>query len=497
MDTVSLLGVEVLRTGRWNGREYGGADLDDLVESYKALCPDIHEAPGKLGHNEDQALASTLADGGPAVGWITRLYRVGNSLLADYRDVPKTFASLIQKGAYKKRSAEIMFNAEFGGKVWPAVLRAVAWLGEATPAVKGMSDIVAMYTDAEGHKVEIVTLAYEFSQDEIRRAVCDELYECFPYLIDWETGQPLPGAMMDGPSPDVRDIYADSVIVWDQDHDSLFRIPYTMDDAGECSLGEPVLVRVEYSLAPTPAEAMMADTTMDLVLLAAKGDAPAPPTKTKLLAQFQSYLDALEGVAAGKKGVSEMRVFFKQAIKTIKGMSIPDEAKNASTAPAATATTQPKEAPQVDEKELRQLLNIGDDVDIKAHLLTMTASTVSLADHEAAKAELASLAQRLNEREANEAIESAITEGKLRPAMREWGVTTYLTHKDTWAGFLAVAPKVNLTQELGSGSGNDDAPEALPKVMSDIASRMGISPERLSDTRSFAERRAELTAAKA
>lgn len=144
MDTLSLDGVEIFAAGKWNGDEYSLDDLDSMVFAFDALGEHL-KPPIKLGHNDEQRLL--VADGLPSAGWISRLYRRGEKLLADIVEIPKKVADLIKAGAYRKRSAEIWWDYEdpATGETFPRVLCGLALLGADLPAVNTLDDILALY----------------------------------------------------------------------------------------------------------------------------------------------------------------------------------------------------------------------------------------------------------------------------------------------------------------------------------------------------------------
>jgi len=100
------------------------ATLDSLVESFGALA-NAGRIPLKLGHNDGQA----VTDGQPALGWVSRLYRKGEALFADFTGLPGAIYDSIKKGLYKFVSIEMLRNVDADGQRYDAVLDAVALLG--------------------------------------------------------------------------------------------------------------------------------------------------------------------------------------------------------------------------------------------------------------------------------------------------------------------------------------------------------------------------------
>lgn len=115
---------EIFRTGKHTDsagrtREWTEKDLDTIADSYD---PDKHEAPIVIGHPENDS---------PAYGWIAKLKRQGDRLLALPGSLIPQFAAQLKNGLFKKRS--IALNAD-------NTLKHVGFLGAAAPAVKGLKD---------------------------------------------------------------------------------------------------------------------------------------------------------------------------------------------------------------------------------------------------------------------------------------------------------------------------------------------------------------------
>lgn len=118
--------MEVFRTGDYGPKgAYSETDLDRIVDDYRT---DLLEAPLTFDH----------AQTGPAYGWVNRLRREGDRLVAVLKDVPAAVTELVRKGAYKRRSVELFQKLPHTGRPY---LRAVSLLGAATPEVKGLRDV--------------------------------------------------------------------------------------------------------------------------------------------------------------------------------------------------------------------------------------------------------------------------------------------------------------------------------------------------------------------
>ena len=141
-----IIGREIFAVGTWNGESFTEEDLDDIVANFETL-KEIHKVPLKFGHNKKQP----MTDGQPAIGWVTRVYKQGQKLLADFSDVPNTVANAIKKKAYRTVSIELLLNVKRqSGQFFKNVLDAVALLGADHPAVNSLSDLDALLASRTG-----------------------------------------------------------------------------------------------------------------------------------------------------------------------------------------------------------------------------------------------------------------------------------------------------------------------------------------------------------
>lgn len=162
---------EVFRTGEHTDsagktRVWSEADLDKIAGSYN---PAVNEAPIVIGHPATNA---------PAYGWIAKLKRVGDKLLALPKNVVPEFADAVKRGLFKKRSISLYPDG---------TLRHIGFLGAAIPAVKGLRDIafeespeITEYelSDEDFATSEREELLLRFSESEERRKRAEQkLYE--------------------------------------------------------------------------------------------------------------------------------------------------------------------------------------------------------------------------------------------------------------------------------------------------------------------------------
>lgn len=146
-DLMNIEGVEIFAAGKWNGDEYTENDLD-VIEASFAETKDLLKPYLKLGHGDAQKLLAE--DELPAAGFISRVYRQGKKLLADFTHMPSKIAELVKMRAYNRVSSELFVNFKTGEKVYPYALKAVALLGGATPAVHTLKDILNLYSESIG-----------------------------------------------------------------------------------------------------------------------------------------------------------------------------------------------------------------------------------------------------------------------------------------------------------------------------------------------------------
>ncbi len=167
LPTVSLPDVEVFSTGMWNGDSYTASDLDAMVDAFQEL-KSSWEPAAKAGHEDGQQADGAMRRlfGVPALGYVEDLYRKGSKLVASFKDMPRRFANLVKAGTYKKISAEVYWNYKnpATGKLYPRVLKAVAFLGADVPAVTNLREIEALFSVGD----DGVLYAYDDDENEYR-----------------------------------------------------------------------------------------------------------------------------------------------------------------------------------------------------------------------------------------------------------------------------------------------------------------------------------------
>lgn len=145
--------VEVLAVGTHQAKTgtvtFTAEDLATIEENSNALIEAGElKPPQKLGHDEDQSKTQALfpEGGAPALGWISRLTRKGEKLMAHVVQVPLRFAEALKSGAWRTRSAEVY--KQFKDK--PLVFRALAWYGADPVAIPSLADVIGLAAKDNG-----------------------------------------------------------------------------------------------------------------------------------------------------------------------------------------------------------------------------------------------------------------------------------------------------------------------------------------------------------
>ncbi len=156
--------IEIFKSGNHTdsaGRErnFSDEDISVIAEKYnQSIATDKSgEAPVVLGHPTDNT---------PAYGWVERLARRGNILLAKLKNLSPELIEKVRQGAFRKVSISLFPDL---------MLRHIGLLGAATPAVKGLKNI----SFAAGEITEIIS---DFDYTEKETEVKAELIEKINFL---------------------------------------------------------------------------------------------------------------------------------------------------------------------------------------------------------------------------------------------------------------------------------------------------------------------------
>lgn len=131
-----------MAVGTANGLRFTESDLDAIITAFDAL--NLRErVPLKFGHGETEQ-DQPFREGMPALGWVSRIYRDGKKLLADFTNIPTAVFEAIKTGLYRFVSVELLKDVQAGTRSLPWVLDAVALLGADQPAFGNLKDLQAL-----------------------------------------------------------------------------------------------------------------------------------------------------------------------------------------------------------------------------------------------------------------------------------------------------------------------------------------------------------------
>ncbi len=141
-NTYTIKDVEVFAVGRWNGDYYDDADLQAMCDA-DAELHELIRPRAKVGH----AGGETAADA-PAYGWLGKLRKMGEKIVADIARIPVELFEAFRTGRYARQSVEVRLNYKHPetGKRYPFVVDALAFLGAKLPAIPTLKPIAAFET---------------------------------------------------------------------------------------------------------------------------------------------------------------------------------------------------------------------------------------------------------------------------------------------------------------------------------------------------------------
>jgi len=165
METRTVDEVEILRTGKWKGLEWTEEDLDHVVANFENGVASI---PLKITDNGDHDGSPMVLPGGAALGWVEKLKRNGNKLVARIKQVPKLVAELWQNGGLAKKSVEgyVDFETTDGEKHGKTLTGLLLFGGEGFPAVHGLSDLVKVY---KLEKARPLKFGFAYTEDDYQK----------------------------------------------------------------------------------------------------------------------------------------------------------------------------------------------------------------------------------------------------------------------------------------------------------------------------------------
>ena len=139
-EIASIENMEIARAGKFKNNTINltEKDLDEMVNNFKQ---GILEPFANLDHDDKFTDKIKKQLKVVNLGLVSDLKRVGASLIASFKQVPKKIAEMIRSGRLKFRSIEF-FPKGFrqGEKVFNNVLRAVSFFGADVPAINSLAD---------------------------------------------------------------------------------------------------------------------------------------------------------------------------------------------------------------------------------------------------------------------------------------------------------------------------------------------------------------------
>jgi len=118
------LDAEIFTVGKWNGMSFDAADLQGMADAFTRLKDNL-KVGLKIGHTD----AQTMANGQHALGWVDKVWIVGDKLMARFTDMPDVVYKAMQKKMYRNVSVEmerLMYNTRMSNTLRPN-WRGVAW----------------------------------------------------------------------------------------------------------------------------------------------------------------------------------------------------------------------------------------------------------------------------------------------------------------------------------------------------------------------------------
>jgi hypothetical protein len=163
-----------------------GLEISDIEEMIRYFT--LNRLP-KVALKLPQAQAMKVfgqEDGAPALGWVSRIYREGKKLLADFRKVPKIVARALREGPPRLR-VEVAHNLrDEEGRKWQAALRAVVVNNVPFPTISTLGEMsVAFMSEGASRRSEEPSI--------------DELTRCRVALTGEEYGVAVRGVLRANP----------------------------------------------------------------------------------------------------------------------------------------------------------------------------------------------------------------------------------------------------------------------------------------------------------
>ncbi|KKK46628.1 hypothetical protein LCGC14_3163340, partial [marine sediment metagenome] len=309
-----------------------------------------------------------------------------------------------------------------------------------------------------------------------REAVHAALAKKFPpveysddeYTDEQQLSTHLPeGAKWEGPSCYVADIYDDHVIVFSYDYTKYYSIPYTIDDDGMVELGE-----AEHAMK-----------TYEIVTGSHEED-----EEYSVAEEAQRLLARLELEEAGKQGSKIAGGYLKRAISAMGSTTVNGASNivvhNVTVGAAHSEESDPAEEESMQDAEIRAVLGLSEEADIKQALIGLKARQIDPDEHQKLEQERDELLSEKTERTAEATVDLAMQEGKVTKAQRDWAVNYAKSDPEGFGTYVDNAPTyVELDKEHGADSDEGDPEGGAEQETAEqrqVREKMGIPAERLT-----------------
>lgn len=482
MNFLTIEDVELMSVGMEWPTMTGAITItfEHLADAMEAANDDPHIQPPriKLGHTDPRfgdgpifSLDDPALDGEPAFGRAVnlRLENDGATLVADFVEVPEWLAEAMPS-AYPNRSVEgAFFDAQAdvktnGGKTYSLVLTAVALLGIRLPAIADLDDLERlMTTGPEEGEVEItdgevaaarIAAAAKVGGNVAASADIEQVRSSFynDFAVDdrywwWP-----------------RSIWTDpNELIVDDDEGHLYRVPFTSDDDGNISFGEPVKVKQTFVDVESN-EPVAARQGAPVAVYATRKEAGRNEDRPVAAREDVDMKSVRERLGLPEDASEEE---INAALDEVLG-----DGDGGETDPSAETETDPSaegdgdadpDAVSVDAEPVAATTGEGPTVTVDRGVW----EDVQRQAREGAAARTEQLAER-RERILDEAVQA----GKIAPASRDaWRTKLQAAADATEAEIDALPAGLIPVSEVGAAKGDPDASEQAQKVLATFGGR--------------------------
>jgi len=176
----SLNAVPLFKVGKWKGINFSIDDMVEMRDNTQALLNGgVIKAPATAGH-----VANNFNIDTGAMGWLSRLFIVGDQLFGDFIDVDKVYYDAILSRKYDNTSIELDMNFVHPTTQKPIgkLIKAVAFEGKELPAVKGNGGII--YHSEKNDDVKIIFKEQNLLEANSMTWKLAEVEKIYPCCID-------------------------------------------------------------------------------------------------------------------------------------------------------------------------------------------------------------------------------------------------------------------------------------------------------------------------